>query len=593
MNDRLRVTYLASVTSTRDERSTEAAAPDDKKALEALRKEVEELKIVLGRATNRIQKLETELGNARAQVAWFHKQVFGQKSDRVRSDDLQAAWLDFVKEQEEKARNLKPSSTPLTSELSSMQLLLGFGAKPLIADSTPRAEAPDADADVSAQGNEPASPPRKKKGHGRNQIPDTLREESIVLHPDPDEIPTGARQIPAEVSYRIAVRPAQLVRIAVIRPQYAVDDAEGETTRIISAEPPDEMIPRGLFAPSGLAHIIASKWDRHVPYNRLGRFFKAEGYRLPVSTLSGVAIRAAPLAKILVDAMEEYAQSVAPYIAIDATGALLQHDEACIRGHTWVKYIEQVGVLVSFTKTHDSEAAAQQLHGWACPTLADGANVYDQKHRETKNPRGGCWSHARRKLVYAAPTDGRALVGIKLINDLFAIERGLIESSPEQRLRERMKRSARVIVDLFAWRDELLANGNLGRSLLAKALRYMRNQAERLKYFLRDGRIPIHNNLAELQARHFAVGRKNWIFYGSEDGAEAGSTWLSLVLSARMHNLGVEEYFRDLFRVLPSWPRNRIIELAPHRWKETRSRLDPLEMFQELGPITIPPPIKT
>ena len=77
--------------------------------------------------------------------------------------------------------------------------------------------------------------------------------------------------------------------------------------------------------------------------------------------------------------------------------------------------------------------------------------------------------------------------------------------------------------------------------------------------------------------------------YGSEAGADAGSTWLSLVLTARMHGLHVEEYLRDLFRVLPAWPQSRILELAPHCWPGTRVKLNPLELLQELGPVTIPP----
>jgi hypothetical protein len=198
-------------------------------------------------------------------------------------------------------------------------------------------------------------------------------------------------------------------------------------------------------------------------------------------------------------------------------------------------------------------------------------------------------AHCRRHLTYAAPTDGRALVGIKMINDLFEIERDLKGRSADEILRERSVRSRPIIDALFAWRDDLLASSSLApRSVLGKALRYIRNQADRLTYFLHDGRIPIHNNSAELQARHFVIGRRNWIFYGSERGAEAGSIWLSLVLSARMHQLPVEPYLRDLFRVLPAWPRSRILELAPHRWRSTRQRLDPKELEQELGPITIP-----
>jgi hypothetical protein len=88
----------------------------------------------------------------------------------------------------------------------------------------------------------------------------------------------------------------------------------------------------------------------------------------------------------------------------------------------------------------------------------------------------------------------------------------------------------------------------------------------------------------ELQIRHFAVGRKNWLFYGSENAAAAGSTWLTLVLSARMHGLHVETYFRELFRVLPSWPQTRLLELAP------RSRIDPVQIAAEYGPLQIPPP---
>ena len=572
------------MSSTREPHGAESPSPKPDDDVVG-HKEVEELRIILGRATKRIQKLETELDHSRQQVAWFHRQLFGQKGERVRAADLETAWHAFVKEQELKASAV---AKPLTAELASLQLLLGFAGADAeaLAEAPPSSgqsqEAPTASADAPA----PTAPP-KKKGHGRNRVPLTLREESIVLRPDPDEIPDGAREMSAEVSYRLAVRPAELVRIAVIRPQYAIDQ-DADATRIITAEPPDEMIPRGLFAPSGLAHVIASKWDRHVPYNRLGRFFASGGYRLPVSTLSGVAIRAAPLAKTLVDAMQRLARSIAPYLAIDATGALLRQPEVCLRGHTWVRYIEDLCVLVSFTKTHDSESAGAQLDGWSCPTLADGAGVYDRKQRETQNGRGGCWSHSRRKLVYSAPTDGRALVGLKMINELFAIEAELIDASNAHRLAERRRRSAPIVDKLFAWRDGLLATGNLGRSLLAKSLRYLRNQAERLLYFLSDGAIPIHNNLAELQIRHFAVGRKNWLFYGSETGAEAGSIWLSLVLTARMHDLHVEEYLRDLFRVLPSWPQHRILELAPHCWPATRAKLNPLELLRELGPITIP-----
>ncbi len=574
------------MSSTRD-----ASAPDsaggavDPSA--QLRAEVASLKLQVAQSSSRIQRLETELEASRAQVAWFHRQLFGQKAERIDSAELELAWRDFLKEQEARARGL-PTATGEVFQVGGAQFLFEFGAKGLLDPNGQVKDMPTPPAPAVAPEAPPPAEKPKKKGHGRKKLPLNLREETIVIKPD--QIPEGARCIGEEVTRRVGVRRAELIAYRIVRPKYAVDDEVEVSTAITIAPPPKEMVPRGLLAPSGLAHILANKWDRSAPYHRLARFFSASGYALSVSTLSGVGIRAAPAAGKLVEAMKAYAQEVAPYLAIDATGVLLQQPKACVRGHVWLHYIEEICVLVTFTKTHDSISAGAQLDGWTCPTLADGAQVYDLKHRETGNPRAGCWSHARRNFVYAAPTDARALVGVKLINQIFRIEAELVDAPPELRLARRKADSAPIVKQLFEWRDDLLATGNLGRSPLAKALRYLRNQASRLSYFLEDGRMPIHNNRTELQARHLAVGRKNWLFFGSEEGAEAGAIWLSLVLSARMHGLDVEQYLRDLFRVLPLWPTDRLIELAPHRWSQTSRKLDPLEMCVELGKLTIPDP---
>lgn len=565
----------------RETKDTPRAEIDE---LVRLQKEVKHLELVLGRAAAKLQHQESELNNYRAQVAWFSKQLFGPKAERT-PDGLEAAWNAFIDEQKKRASQVVPPI--IDAELSSVQLLLGL-LDPGAPVTAPRpAEAPAPSAPPPA----PTPSQKKRSKHGRRRLTELTQADPIILEPLPGEVPDGARSFGVDLSYRLGVRPAEVVAYPIIRPQYAVDREDG-TTRVITAPPPDEMIPRGLFAPSGLAHVIAQKWDRHIPFHRLSSFFAHQDYRLSTSTLSGASIRAAATAKTLVAAMEAYAKEVAPYLAIDATGAPLQHPKACLRGHTWVRYIEEVCVLVSFTKTHDAVTAGAQLDGWTCPTVGDGTSVYDRKHRETRNDRGGCLAHGRRKLIYAAPTDGRALPGIKMMNDLFELERGWVGLSDADRRAERQKYARPIVDQLFSWRDGLLSDTSLApRGLLARALRYLRNQAERLSYFLENGAVPIHNNAAELQLRHFAVGRKNWLFYGSEAGAEAGSIWLSLVLSARMHQLPVEKYLRELFRVLPSWPKRGVIELAPHRWKETRARLIAEELERELGPIKIPPPL--
>lgn len=559
-----------------------------------LRREALELREALGRAVAKIQKLERTLGHAQAQVAWLHRQVFGPKSERSPAE-VSAAFRALVAEQEAEARGRAPQVEVTPPSLPSLQLLLGLvgvsGPPALVAEASPEAQSPGPSPgllDLAGAASGPESGPSRKR-HGRARIPETDIEETVVLEPDPGTLTADARPLDLEVSYRIAIRPAELVRLAVVRPRYAVDRDDG--TEVVVAPPPDEMVPRGLFAPSGLAHVISAKFDRHVPYHRLSSSFAAQGVHLPVSTLSGAAVRAAPMAARLVAALLAHAKARAPYVAIDATGAPVQRKRACAHGHVWVRYVEEVGVLVSFTGRHTAETAGALLDGFGCPTVADGAAVYDEKHRQTGLPRGGCWAHARRKLFYALPTDGRAVEGLRLTNALFAVERELVDAAPELRLEERARRSAPLVRRLFEWRDQLLATASLGRSLLRRALGYLRNQEERLAYFLADGRVPIHNNRAELMLRHFVLGRKNWLFFGSEPAAHAASTWLSLVLTARMFDLPVEPYLRDLFRVLPSWPQDRLLELAPMHWRTTRLRLEEQQLADELGPLTVPPPL--
>jgi hypothetical protein len=109
----------------------------------------------------------------------------------------------------------------------------------------------------------------------------------------------------------------------------------------------------------------------------------------------------------------------------------------------------------------------------------------------------------------------------------------------------------------------------LDESPMAKAIGYALNQRAALQRFLSDGRLPLHNNASELNLRRQVVGRRNWLFVGSEDGAKANTTFVSLIASCRLHDLEPFGYLRDLFCLLPSWPRSRVLELAPAYWRRT------------------------
>jgi len=580
-----------------------AAATPPASEVESLRKQVRDLEAKLGRTTLKLAKLERDLDHARAQVAWFHRQLFGQKSEHVDAASLERAWKRYVDNQEANARGWVPKGHAEPEPASGLQFLLNLGraqVSPIvsakdalaIAGITEESIKPDADAEGAPPDPKPKS---KRGGGGRRAMPGTLRVEPLPL--EPEGLGEDARRIDVKTSFRIAIRPAEVYAIAVERAvceiNGASDTASGGSTVRVIADTPDEMIDRGLFAPSGLAHIIAQKWDQQVPYYRQSAYFAPHGVDLPKSTLSGVAIRAASKASLLVAAMTMLAQKMVANVSIDATGAPVLAKDRCLRGHTWVQYAAGIGVFISFTEKHNSEVVDELLADWLGKIVGDGAAVYDHVEELRGGERGGCWAHGRRKLVYAMPVDPRAMIGIKLINDLFDLERQWLDELPAVRLAARQQLAAPKVDEIMAWAREInRTEPTIGgrRSMLAKAVCYLIRQERRLRLFLSDGHIPIHNNLAELQLRHFVVGRKNWLFYGSKKGAVAGSIWLTLVLSARMHDLAVEPYLRDLFRVLPSWPRNRIIELAPHAWAKTKARLDPAQLQREFRPLTIPPP---
>jgi hypothetical protein len=142
----------------------------------------------------------------------------------------------------------------------------------------------------------------------------------------------------------------------------------------------------------------------------------------------------------------------------------------------------------------------------------------------------------------------------------------------------------------MAWAQDQYERAKDRRGLLRSAFGYIVRQREALGRFLDDGRLKLDNNGSEREIRTIAVGRKAWLFVGSDDHAEAAANIFSLVASCKLHRIDVESYLRDLFRVMSEWPRGRYLELAPRDWAATRAHLDPAELARPLGRLTIPAP---
>jgi hypothetical protein len=260
-----------------------------------------------------------------------------------------------------------------------------------------------------------------------------------------------------------------------------------------------------------------------------------------------------------------------PYLCTDATGVLVQAKEKCRTGHFWVLVAPERAVLFEFTHKHDSSAVDEVLAGYEGYLVADAHAVYDHLYESGDTVEVNCWAHCRRyffKALAVEPDDAREALG--LIGALFKIERSIATAPRKKREKIRAKHSKPIVDRFFSWCDAkwptLLEN-----TPIYDGVRYARNQRIGLSRFLEDGRLPIHNNQSELHLRRQAVGRKNWLFIGSDDGAAANTTFTSLLATCRMHRVEPWSYLRDLFCLIPTWPAHRMLELAPINWTVTRA----------------------
>jgi transposase len=407
----------------------------------------------------------------------------------------------------------------------------------------------------------------KPAAHGRNKVPEHLPVERIeLIPPEVEREPDAFERIGEETRELIEWRSASHVRVIVTRPKFI---RKGAGTGPVSiAEPLALPIERGLAGPGLLAWVLVSKFCDHVPLNRLEGILGRYGAPIARSTMCGWVESMHELCAPLVQAMWDEAL-LSDYIAVDATGVLVQAAEQCRRGHFWVLASENGHVLFRYTKRNTKAHVKELLGGYRGYLQADAATVYDFLYLDRDCVEVGCWAHCRRRFFEALSTDReRANTALGFISKLYQIDRDTLDLPREKRTRERSARAGPVLESFFAWLDrqglEVLPESPIG-----KAVTYGRNQRTALARFLEDGRLRMDNNRSERELRREAIGRKNWLFVGSDEGAAWNATFVSLIASCQQHKLEPWAYLRDLFLLLPDWPAARVLELAPKYWRQT------------------------
>lgn len=430
---------------------------------------------------------------------------------------------------------------------------------------------------------------RKKRSGKRDELFSNLPTEKRVYElPIEEQIcPICGGDLHAcghEVLRReIEVVPATIRAVEHVQTVYGCRDCEqnndGELALpMIKSEVPKPVIAgSGIASPSLLAYVLSNKYVLALPLNRQEEEFKRQDIIISRQTMANWCMYVAtnwlmPIFVLLYEVFLAFAYNHADETILQVIN---EHNrKATTNSYMWVylsgKYSEHQVVLFQYTETRAGEHPQKFLEGYTGNLNVDGYQGYYALEDKgvTLN---GCWTHARRKFVDALKTVPKqekethpAAIGLNYCDQIFALERKYDEQglSPSERRERRQAESKPIALAFFAWACEMLPT-LIVKSKLREAVYYAVNQQQRLMNFLEDGHVEISNNRAERAIRPFAIGRNNWMFAYSPDGAKASALIYSIVETAKANGLVPFKYLEFLFKTLPNIPKEQFSDCLP------------------------------
>jgi transposase len=457
----------------------------------------------------------------------------------------------------------------------------------------------------ATEANEDSTQPKENcKPRGRRDLSlSSLPQERIELLDEALEA-AGAERIGFEESCRLGMKRGGAFCIVVARVKYKVAEAAGS---IVTAELPKEIVSRAMCAPSMIANLLVDKFADGLPFHRQEERLARDGIALHRSIMCRMAEDVGMTLGAIVLAARDHAMANSFCLSTDATGVSVAPTriadgsrQACRKGHFFVTLADQEHVFFSYEPKHTSTAVCALFAGYKGYIQADASSVYHRlfngivadgsKTSEDLPSEVGCMAHARRKFFEAAITtkDPRAREALMRIRMFFEKEAEWAKLAPAKRGVLRRQVLEPWLTEFFEWATGIYNSIKDVRGLLSDAFGYAVRQRAALCTFIEDGRLKIDNNASERALRKVAVGRKNWLFFGSDDHAEAAANLMSLIASCKLHAIEPRAYLEAVIRLVPVWPRDRYIELAPMNWLRTRSRLVQSELDAPFGHMTLP-----
>lgn len=418
----------------------------------------------------------------------------------------------------------------------------------------------------------PEQQPRRQPK--REALPPHLPRVDRRVEPEDTRCPTlECRQpmvrVGEDVSERLDIVPAQFFVQRQIRGKWACKCCQLLVQESAAAQVFDNALP----TPGLQAHTVISRFVDHIPYYRQEQINARQGVHTPRSTLAAWSGRTGAQLMPLYEAHRAFVLGSRVVHADETPIALLDPGRGKTRkAYMWAyargAFDPEPAVVYDFCAGRGGKYPLEFLKGWSGTLVRDEFSGYDASLLLEQRVGAGCMAHARRKFdeLVKANASEVAAQAIQRIAWLYRIEADARGLSCEQRLQMRHERTRPLCQELHLWLQverQQVPDG----SAIAKAIDYSLNHWEALIRFLQDGDVPIDNNHIENQMRPWAMGRKAWLFIGSELAGERAAVVMSLLQSAKLHGHNPWAYLKDVLTRLPMQMNSRIEELLPHRWR--------------------------
>jgi len=426
----------------------------------------------------------------------------------------------------------------------------------------------------------------RKKSPGRRPLPEHLPRREVVHTPDCTCPACGGamRKVGEDVSEVLDYIPGRFEIIRHIRPAFSCRTCES----MVQMPMPSLPIERGRPGAGLLAHILVSKYCDHTPLYRQAGIYAREGVDLDRAVMANWVGKSVWIAAPLVEAIGDHVMAAAALHGDDTPVPVLAPGAGKTKtGRLWVYLRDErphagpapPAVIYRYSPDRKGEHPRQHLARFRGFLHADGYAGFGPLYKSGGDSKPArvteiaCWAHVRRKFhdLHRAGSP-LAKQALDRVGRLFDIERAAHGLPPDMRQRIRQSRTVPLIEALAAFLDATLLKLS-GKSELAVAIRYARSRWPALTRYLTDGRLEISNNAAERAIRPLALGRKNWMFAGSDSGGERAAAMYTLIETAKMNDLDPEAYLRDVLGRIVDHPINRIAELLPWNIDGARSRV--------------------